>query len=105
MPFQPGNKHGGRTIEGERVRKLARAKTEQAVRALADALEAMKPVVVSDGAAAGSHVEEVPDHDVRIKAAIALLDRGYGRPAQAVTGEDGGPVKVGVIILPAEQSE
>lgn len=31
----------------------------------------------------------------RVSAAVALLDRGYGRPAQAValTGENGGPVQ------------
>jgi len=81
MPFQPGNKLGGRTADGERVRKLCRAKTEEAVRALVEALEAK----TEDGAA---------NHEVRIKAANALLDRGYGKPAQAVTGEDGGPIKV-----------
>lgn len=32
----------------------------------------------------------------RVSAAVALLDRGYGRPRQAVehTGKDGGPVQV-----------
>lgn len=30
----------------------------------------------------------------RAAAANALLDRGYGKPVQAVTGEDGGPVQV-----------
>lgn len=34
----------------------------------------------------------------RIAAATTLLDRGYGRPAQAVTGEDGGPVHIRVLV-------
>jgi len=30
----------------------------------------------------------------RVTAAIALLDRGWGRPAQALSGEDGGSIQV-----------
>lgn len=30
----------------------------------------------------------------RASAAKELLDRGYGKPAQAITGEDGGPVRL-----------
>ena len=81
MPFQPGNKLGGRNEEGERLRKRCRKVTEEAVYAYIAALQAE----TEDG---------LPDHEVRIKAANALLDRGYGRPAQAITGEDGGAVKV-----------
>lgn len=32
----------------------------------------------------------------RVAAAVALLDRGFGRPAQAVTGEGGGPIRAKV---------
>jgi hypothetical protein len=32
------------------------------------------------------------DPQASIRAATALLDRGCGKPAQAVVGEDGGPV-------------
>jgi hypothetical protein len=35
-------------------------------------------------------------------AARDLLDRGYGRPAQAITGEGGGPVALAVSWLPAQ---
>jgi hypothetical protein len=35
-----------------------------------------------------------PEPRVRAVAADKLLDRGYGRPPQAITGEDGGPVPV-----------
>lgn len=30
----------------------------------------------------------------RVAASTALLDRGWGKPAQAVTGEDGGAIKM-----------
>jgi hypothetical protein len=40
--------------------------------------------------------DETADIRARITAANSLLDRGFGKPAQAVhlTGEDGGPVQV-----------
>lgn len=34
----------------------------------------------------------------RVAAATALLDRGHGKPAQALTGEDGGAIKHEVIV-------
>lgn len=39
--------------------------------------------------------EEAP-HAARVSASTAILDRGWGRPAQSVevTGADGGPVMV-----------
>jgi predicted house-cleaning NTP pyrophosphatase (Maf/HAM1 superfamily) len=45
------------------IQQLARAKTVEAIQALTDALQ---------------------DRSYRVAAAIALLDRGWGRPAQAV---------------------
>lgn len=44
----------------------------------------------------GMEVELITDHETRIKAALALLDRVYGRPRQAteVTGADGGPIRI-----------
>lgn len=35
----------------------------------------------------------------RLTAAKEMLDRGYGRPAQAVTGEGGGPVALSISWL------
>ncbi len=34
------------------------------------------------------------DERVRLGAIQAALDRGWGRPAQAVTGDTGGPVQI-----------
>jgi hypothetical protein len=76
MPFQPGQSGNpnGRRKEDFRVKELARAQTEAAINALVAALA---------------------DEKTRVSAAIALLDRGYGKPAQAITGEDGeGPVQM-----------
>jgi hypothetical protein len=50
---------------------LARAHTEQAIQTLVDALS---------------------NERTSVAAAVALLDRGWGKPAQAITGEDGGAV-------------
>jgi hypothetical protein len=67
---QSGNP-SGRPKTDFRVKELAREYTEQAITALVDALA---------------------DERTRVAAAIALLDRGYGKPAQALTGEDGGAI-------------
>lgn len=34
----------------------------------------------------------------RVAAANAILDRGYGKPSQALTGEDGGAIQVATRI-------
>ena len=79
MPFQPGQSGnpGGRPKGEGRVREAAREHTETAVGVLVAAM--------SD-----------EDSRVRIKAAEVLLDRGWGRPPQAVTVDgdgEGGPVR------------
>jgi hypothetical protein len=35
----------------------------------------------------------------RVSAAVALLDRGFGKPAQAVTDDDGGPLGLTIQIM------
>ncbi len=31
-----------------------------------------------------------------VAATALILDRGWGKPSQAITGEDGGPVKLSI---------
>ncbi|HEX4461917.1 MAG TPA: hypothetical protein VIA18_28250 [Polyangia bacterium] len=81
MPFEKNNKLGGRTEEGEKFRKRCRKVTDKIIQAWIDGLEATTP----DGD---------KDHEIRMKAAAHLADRGYGKAAQAVTGEDGGAIKI-----------
>lgn len=60
------------------IRSLARSHTESAIRVLAGIMN-----------------EEQAPHAARVSAATALLDRGWGKPAQVVAGdEDDGPVKI-----------
>ncbi len=47
-------------------------------------------------AAINALVAALDDEKTRVAAAIALLDRGYGRPAQAITNEAGEPFKMEV---------
>lgn len=71
---QSGNP-GGRPKGEAKVREAAQAAGPKALAVLVDALKD-------------------DDARVRIKAAEILLDRGFGRPAQAITGAEGGPVAV-----------
>ena len=59
------------------LRSLARPYTEMGVRVLAGIANA----------------EEQPA-SARVAAAVALLDRGWGRPASTVTGSDGGDLRI-----------
>ena len=84
--FKPGRSGnpGGRPKLPEdvkNVRELARQYTSQAVAALVEVMQESK----SDAA--------------RVAAVNALLDRGWGKAAQPVTGEDGeGPVGYAVTL-------
>jgi hypothetical protein len=64
---------GGRPKDYPHVRELARQHTAEAIEALVAALK---------------------NKGERVVAAQALLDRGWGKPGQPVTGEDGGPLAV-----------
>jgi hypothetical protein len=82
MAFQKGQSGnpGGRPKLLAHVRDLAREHTEDAIRELATILTS------------GEHEAS------RVAAAKELLDRGWGKAAQALTGEDGeGPIVVKVV--------
>ncbi len=82
MPFAPGQSGnpGGRPKLPNEVKELARAASEKAI---SRAIELM----------------DSPDENVALKAISTVLDRGYGKPAQAVTGEGGeGPVALNLLV-------
>lgn len=95
--FAPGNGGGGRKRMDPEVRSMLEARTKDAVDKLIQCLEAERVIVVGFGEAA--HTEMVPDYDLQLKAANAILDRAYGKPAQAVTGDDGGPIQIHAVNL------
>lgn len=70
------------------------AASPKAAKTLVDALEAERSIVVGGGD--NAYIEQVPDVDMRVKAANAILDRVYGKPTAYVAGEDGGPAIVAV---------
>jgi len=65
---------GGRPKDTENLRELARARTAEAVETL-DAIMKNKRAPAS----------------ARVSAACALLDRGFGKPVQALVGKEGEP--------------
>ncbi|MBX3516746.1 MAG: hypothetical protein KF815_07355 [Rhodospirillales bacterium] len=42
------------------------------------------------------------DADVSLRAIAMLLDRGWGKPSVAITGDDGGPVQFSAVHTVAE---
>ena len=59
------------------IRSLARGHTEKAINVLAGIMN-----------------EPEAPHAARVAAANSLLDRGWGKAPQAITGEDGGALKI-----------
>lgn len=91
-PFVSGDPRGnpgGRPRMSEAAREMLADAETRAIKALVDALSAKKCAAFE-----GVIIEsEVPDHPVRAEAATKLLDRRLGKPAQAITGGDGGPLQ------------
>lgn len=85
MTFQIGQSGnpGGRPSQDGAIKALARKHTKAAIATLA-------------------HLMKTSDQPpVRVSCAVALLDRGWGRPAQALTNEDGSPLQIQTIVFAA----
>lgn len=82
MAFQKGQSGnpGGRPKEDAEVKSLARATGPEAIDKLVELMRG-------------------DDRRTALAAAQALLDRGFGKPAQAITGEEGGPVEMAITWL------
>lgn len=80
-PFEPGKSGnpGGRPREVAEIRELARKHGPEAIKKLV------------------ALMYEADSDAVRVRAAEALLNRGYGMPTQAITGEDGVPLVINVV--------
>lgn len=79
--------HGGkRPGAGRKPGKVGKAKKElqdMAKDHAKEALETLRKIMTNDQEPAAA----------RVSAANAILDRGYGKPPQALTGPDGGPMQ------------
>ena len=79
MKFQPGQSGnpGGRPKNSLRLKEIARQHTDAAIETLVAALKA-------------------ENENTRVAAANSLLDRAWGKPAQAIVGgdEDDNPVQL-----------
>lgn len=82
MPFEPGQSGnpGGRPKENAEVKRLAREHGPRAIERLAELMNGDDP-------------------RVSVSAAQALLDRGYGKPVQPLSGDDDmPPLKVTALV-------
>lgn len=86
-PFAKGRSGnpGGRPKEDGEVKAIARSHTREAIERLAGWMR-------SDNASAS------------VTASQALLDRGWGRPAQAITGEGGAPLLPTIVTQIVERA-
>lgn len=78
---QSGNP-GGRPKDVFGIRDLARSYSPDAIKTLATIMQ-----------------DKGAPEAARVSAACAILDRGYGKPAQAITGPDGGPVQIEKVVF------
>ena len=80
MKFEKG-KSGNPGGQTPQQRKLIEAARSKALNHCDDALAVLVEIMMTG------------EEDNRVKAAVALLDRGLGKPAQAITGAEGGPIE------------
>jgi len=73
-----GNPSGRPKVPNE-VRELARKNSVKAINRLVKLIDS-------------------EDEKVAIQASNSILDRAWGKPAQAITGEDGGPIAINLVI-------
>lgn len=75
----PGGRPKARLDDGRTLAEVAREHTVEAVKALVDVVQS-----------------EQSSDSAKVAAATAILDRGWGRPTQALehTGKDGGPIEI-----------
>ena len=99
-PGQSGNP-SGRPKGIAEVQALAREFSTEAVYKLVDTMRGITRVPQMDGRKVKRDNDNnilwedgVASPQVQVEAAIHLLDRGVGKPAQAVTGADGGALQV-----------
>lgn len=88
MPFakgQSGNP-GGRPKENNEIKELARSHSKEAFERIVEFTKSQ-------------------DEKIAFPACKEVLDRAYGKPAQALTGEDGGPLKQVLEITWKKSSE
>ena len=85
MTFQPGisGNPSGRAHIPPEIKELARKHTKRAILRLAHIMENSE----NDGAC--------------VMAAKEILDRGWGKPAQEITGKDGGPIELAAFLTDA----
>ena len=89
MPFEKGQSDnpGGRPKVVAEVKELAREHTSEAIETLVSIMTNIKSAPAA-----------------RVSAANSILDRGYGKPAQHITGE-GGPSYVMRLPEPCKTAE
>lgn len=97
--FQKGGPPGpGRQGLPPEVKAILEAAEPKAAQRLVEALDAHT--------GKDAKGDDIPDHEMRTRAANALFDRLRGRPAQAITDAAGQSLTVlSVIVLPSEREE
>lgn len=73
----------------DRLAEKAQDRADAIETVFLEAMKATVPVFNNDGECVG----ERPDHATRVRATQAYLAECFGRPAMAITGPGGGPIR------------